>query len=332
MVDLLDEAGYLPRDMDLVRTQLGATPEQFERVIARLQCLDPAGIFARSLTECLAAQLREKNRLDPAMQTLLQHLDLVAKREKQALMRLCSVDAEDLAQMIDEIKQLDPKPATSFASDVVVPITPDVLLRPQAGGGWHVELNAENLPRVLVNEHYYTQVKQSAHNKQDKDYFSERWQQANWLVKALHQRATTILKVAAEIVRQQDKFFIHGVQYLKPLILRDIATAVEMHESTVSRVTQNKYISTPRGMFELKYFFTNAIATTGGQEMVAAIAVKDRIKALVEEEDPKAVLSDDRITELLRDEGIELARRTVAKYREALRIPSSAQRRREKKD
>ncbi len=328
LIELLDEAGYLPADLELVRTQLGATPEHFEDVITQLQCFDPPGIFARSLQECLALQLREKDRLDPAMQTLLQHLHLVARRERAALMKLCGVDAEDLAGMMDEIKRLDPKPAQTFTADVAPPIVPDVILRPLPGGGWHVELNSENLPRVLANDRYYARVQASARTKTDKDYLSERWQQANWLVKALHQRATTILKVAAEIVRQQDKFFVHGVQHLRPLILRDIAAAVEMHESTVSRVTQHKYIATPRGLFELKYFFTTALTRHDGGETVSSETVRDRIRMLIEAETAQEILSDDRITDILRGEGIDIARRTVAKYREAMHIASSAQRRR----
>lgn len=332
LIELLDETGYLPADLDLVRTQLGATPEHFESIIKNLQRFDPPGIFARSLQECLAIQLREKNRLDPAMEILLQHLDLLAKRERSALMRLCSVDGEDLAGMIDEIKLLNPKPAQTFNADVAQTIVPDVLLRPQPGGGWHVELNNETLPKVLANEHYYAKVQGAARTKIDKEYLSERWQHANWLVKALNQRATTILKVASEIVRQQDKFFIHGVQHLRPLILRDIAVAVEMHESTVSRVTQHKYITTPRGLFELKYFFTTALTRSDGLENVSSEAVRQRIQTLIETEQPPEILSDDRLAELLHQEGIEVARRTVAKYREALRIPSSAQRRRQKQD
>ncbi|MFY9287668.1 MAG: RNA polymerase factor sigma-54 [Alphaproteobacteria bacterium] len=332
LVELLDEAGYLPSDLELVRTQLGATPEHFAEVIKQLQCFDPPGLFARSLQECLALQLKEKNRLDPAMEILLQNLDLLAKREKNALMKLCSVDAEDLAGMIAEIKQLNPKPALSFTADVAPPIVPDVMLKPLPGGGWHVELNNDNLPRVLANERYYAQIQTSARSKTDKDYLSERWQQANWLVKALNQRATTIIKVAAEIVRQQDKFFVHGVQHLRPLILRDIAAAVEMHESTVSRVTQHKYIATPRGLFELKYFFTTALARNDGGETVSSESVRDRIRALIEAETQKDVLSDDSITDILKGEGIDIARRTVAKYREAMNIGSSAQRRRALKE
>jgi len=332
LIELLDEAGYLPADLELARAQLGAMPEHFSAVIAQLQRFEPPGIFARSLKECLALQLREKNRLDPAMEKLLDRLDLVAKHDRANLMKLCGVDAEDLAGMIAEIRELNPKPALAFTADHAPPIVPDVVLRPQPGGGWQVELNNDNLPRVLANEKYYARVQGSARSKTDRDYLSERWQQANWLVKALHQRATTILKVASEIVRQQDKFFVHGVQHLKPLILRDISAAVEMHESTVSRVTQNKYIATPRGLFELKYFFTTALARSGGGEAVSSEAVRARIKTLIEGESSESVLSDDRLAELLQAEGIDIARRTVAKYREAMRIASSAQRRREKRD
>lgn len=332
LVELLDEAGYLPADLALVRSQLGVSPEHFEQIIGTLQSFDPPGIFARSLKECLALQLKDKNRLDPAMVILLEHLDLLAKRERNMLMKLCCVDAEDLAGMITEIRELNPKPAQVFAMDVAPPIVPDVLLKPAAGGTWSVELNSETLPRVLANNRYYAKVQEAAHNKIDKEYLSDRWQQANWLVKALQQRATTILKVSAEIVRQQDNFFVHGVQHLKPLILRDIAAAVEMHESTVSRVTQNKYIATPRGLFELKYFFTTSLARTdGGEGVVSSESVRDRIRQLIDEEQPSAILSDDGIADILKAEGIDIARRTVAKYREALRIPSSAQRRREKR-
>ena len=334
LVEMLDEAGYLPADLELVRTQLGATAEHFEGIIARLQRFDPCGIFARSLHECLALQLFEKNRLDPAMGILLQHLDLLARRDNTSLMRLCNVDSEDLAEMISEIRQLNPKPAASFASDVAMPIVPDVMLRPtpgKDGGGWHVELNTETLPRVLANERYYTQIQSSTSKKADKEYIADHWQQANWLVKALHQRATTILKVATEIVKQQDAFFVHGVHHLKPLILKDIAQLVEMHESTVSRVTQHKYIATPRGLFELKYFFTTALARSDGGADMSSESVRARIKAMIENEKPNAILSDDHLSMMLRGEGIDIARRTVAKYREAMRIPTSAQRRREKR-
>ncbi|MEJ0063231.1 MAG: RNA polymerase factor sigma-54 [Alphaproteobacteria bacterium] len=329
LVEMLDESGYLPRELDLVRAQLGAPPEQFAAVIAKLQRFDPPGIFARDLKECLALQLRDRNRFDPAMAALIDNLDLIPAREFQKLQSLCGVDAEDLAAMLVEVKTLNPRPAQAFApSDVTQTLIPDVLLRPLPGGGWQVELNPESLPRVLANESYYTRVSGAARAKADKDYLSERWQQANWLVKALHQRATTILKVAAEIIRHQDQFFVYGVARLRPLTLRQIAEAVSMHESTISRVTANKYIATPRGIFELKYFFSGALGNHDGGEAHAASAVRHKIKTLIEAEGPSAILADDRIAALLQGEGIDIARRTVAKYRESMNIPSSAARRR----
>ncbi len=328
LLDMLDDNGFLPPELDLVRAQLGATPEQFDRVIAKLQRCDPVGIFARGLAECLALQLREQNRYDPAMAALLDNLPLVAARDHKKLQQLCGVDALDLADMLTELKRLNPRPAQAFAHDITQTLIPDVLLRPLPGGGWQVELNPENLPRVLANEHYYQRLTAGVKIKAERDYIQERWQQANWLVKALHQRATTILKTASAIVQQQDNFFVHGVTHLRPLTLRQIAEDVAMHESTISRVTTSKYIATPRGIFELKYFFTNAIAATDGGDALAATAVRHRIKTLIEAEAPNAILPDDRIAALLQQEGIAIARRTVAKYREAMHIPSSAARRR----
>jgi RNA polymerase sigma-54 factor len=297
-------------------------------VLARLQQFDPPGICARNLKECLAAQLRDRNRLDPAMQALLDHLPLLAVRDAGSLLRLCGVDAEDLAEMVAEIKALDPRPGLAFDTVLANPVVPDVLLRALPDGGWAVELNSETLPRVLVNRRYYAEIKGRTSAKAERDYLAERLQQANWLTKALDQRATTILKVAGEIVRQQDAFFRRGVQCLKPLVLRDIAGEIGMHESTVSRVTANKYIASPRGLFELKYFFTAAVAAADGGAALSAESVRFRIKALIESE-RDTILSDDRLVVLLHGEGIAIARRTVAKYREAMRIPSSVRRRRD---
>ena len=329
LLDQLDEAGYLRADIDDAAARLGCIPERVERVLGRLQELDPPGVFARDLPECLALQLRDRNRLDPAMRRLLDNLPLLAARNVPALLRICGVDAEDLAEMVSEIKSLDPRPGHAFDPPLAQAIVPDILMRAQPEGGWIVELNAETLPRVLVNNRYYAAVTSAARNKTDKDYLVERYQQANWLVKALHQRATTILKVATEIVRQQEGFFRRGVRHLRPLVLRDIAEAIGMHESTVSRVTSSKYMATPRGIYELKYFFTAAISAASGGEALSAEAVRFRIKALIDAENDD-VLSDDRIVEILLKEGIDIARRTVAKYREAMRIPSSVQRRRER--
>ena len=337
LFDLLDENGYLRVDdgyaragLDGVARLLGCGLDRVERVLARLQQFDPAGVFARDLKECLILQLRDRNRFDPAMEALLDHLPLVRDRNIAALARVCRVDAADVVEMISEIKSLDPRPGLAFDPPLAQPVVPDILMRPQPDGGWIVELNAETLPRVLVNNSYYARIRKATRSKAEKDYLTERLHAANWLVKSLHQRATTILKVAAEIVRQQDAFFRYGVRSLRPLILRDIADAIGMHESTISRVTSNKYMATPRGLYELKYFFTSAIAAAGGSGAHSAKAVRDRIRTLIDGEPPDGTLSDEHIVELLRQDGVDIARRTVAKYREAMRIPSSVRRRRDK--
>jgi RNA polymerase sigma-54 factor len=330
LLDQLDEAGYLRAGLDGVAQLLGCRIDRVEAVLVRLQQFDPAGVFARDLKECLALQLRDRNRLDPAIEALLDHLPLLAARNIAALVRVCRVDAGDVADMIAEIKSLDPRPGLAFDPPLAQPVVPDILMRAQPKGGWIVELNAETLPRVLVNNRYYARVRQASRSKAEKDYLSERLHAANWLVKSLHQRATTIIRVAAEIVRQQEAFFRHGVPSLRPLILRDIADAIGMHESTISRVTSNKYMATPRGLYELKYFFTSAIPASGGSGAHSAEAVRHRIRTFIDGESPNDTLSDERLVELLEREGIDIARRTVAKYREAMRIPSSVQRRREK--
>jgi RNA polymerase sigma-54 factor len=329
LIDQLDDSGYLSGDLAELAGQLGCAPARLEAVLAVLQGFEPTGIFARSLAECLALQLMERDRYDPAMQVLVENLELLARGEHARLRKLCGVDQEDLIDMIAEIKALDPRPALSFEGEVAQPVVPDVLLRPDRQGGWIVELNSETVPRVLVNSEYFAQVSTKVRSKKEREYLNERLQSANWLVKALHQRATTILKVASEIVRQQDAFFRRGVEHMRPLTLRDIAGEIEMHESTVSRVTSNKYIATPRGTFELKYFFTASIAGANGTAH-SAEAVRHRIRVLIDAENSQEILSDDTIVELLRKDGVDIARRTVAKYREAMRIPSSVQRRREK--
>jgi RNA polymerase sigma-54 factor len=262
---------------------------------------------------------------------LLESLDLLASHNMQALRRAVGVDMDELVEMIGELKQLNPKPGLAFGSVSVQPVVPDVLVRAAVDGGWFIELNSETLPRVLVNRSYYTRVSKTARSPGDKDYLLDCLQTANWLVKSLDQRARTILRVAEEIIRQQDGFFAHGVQHLRPLNLKTVADAIKMHESTVSRVTSNKYMATPRGIFELKYFFTSAIASSEDGATHSSEAVRHRIKQMIDAEKVSAVLSDDKIVEQLNADGIDIARRTVAKYREAMRIPSSVQRRREKK-
>jgi RNA polymerase sigma-54 factor len=330
LIDLVDEAGYLAGDLDAAGQKLGTGTAEIETVLGILQAFDPPGVCARDLAECLALQLKDRNRFDPAMAALISRLDLVARRDFAALKKICGVGDEDLADMVAEVRRLNPKPGLAFGSAIVQPIVPDVFVRPAPNGAWIVELNSDTLPKVLVNQTYYAEVAATARRDTDKSYLSECLQSATWLVRALDQRARTILKVANEIVRQQDAFLARGVEHLRPLNLKTIAEAIGMHESTVSRVTANKYMATSRGIFELKYFFTSAIAAARGGEAHSAESVRYRIKQLIDAESAADVLSDDTIVEKLRDAGVDIARRTVAKYREAMRIPSSVQRRREK--
>lgn len=330
LIDLVDDAGYVPPDLGDADEKLGTSRAAVEAVLAVLQKFDPPGVCARSLSECLAIQLRERDRYDPAMQALVENLDLLAKRDIASLRKICGVDDEDIADMIGEIRHLDPKPGLKFGSAKTQSVVPDVYVRPGPDGGWHVELNSDTLPKVLVNQVYYSQLSKTIRKDGDKSYFTDCLQNATWLVRALDQRARTILKVATEIVRQQDGFFTQGVAHLRPLNLKAVADAIQMHESTVSRVTANKYMATNRGTFELKYFFTASIASADGGDAHSAEAVRHRIKQLIDAESPTAILSDDTIVERLRGDGIDIARRTVAKYREAMRIPSSVQRRRDK--
>jgi RNA polymerase sigma-54 factor len=330
LIDLVNDAGYLEGDLGEVADRLGCPIEQVEAVLRRLQLFDPPGVFARSLKECLALQLRDANRLDPAMAALLEHLDLLAQIDFPALIKACGVLPDDLPDMIAELKALDPKPGLAFAEDAVEAVVPDIFVLPTAGGGWRIELNSATLPRVLVSRVYYTELCRRTADKSAKEYVSERFQSANWLVKALDQRARTVLKVAEAVVQRQLPFLKHGVQHLRPLVLRDIAEATDLHESTVSRATAAKYVATPRGNFPFRYFFSNALPGTDGEASHAAEAIRQQIKAMIEREHPDHVLSDDQIVVALRGEGVAIARRTVAKYRESLNIASSVQRRRAK--
>jgi len=330
LIDAVDEAGYLRADLDEIALRLGTPREGVLEVLAVLQGFDPVGVAARDLAECLTLQLKAKDRLDPAMAALLSRLDLVARRETAALCAICGVDAEDIADMVSEIRGLTPKPGLAFGTEPVQPVIPDVFVREGPDGAWHIELNADTLPRLLVNSRYYAKVSVGARDKDSKTYLTDCLNNANWLVKSLDQRARTIVKVASEIVRQQDGFLTYGVRHLRPLNLRTVADAISMHESTVSRVTSNKYVATPRGTFELKYFFTASIQSVSGAEAHSAEAVRDRIREMIQNEGRREVLSDDRIVSLLTADGVHIARRTVAKYREAMRIPSSVERRRQK--
>ncbi len=331
LADALDENGYLAMPLDELAESLGVTQRRLEAVLSTCQTFEPAGIFARDLRECLALQLRVKDRFDPAMQALIAHLELLARRDFETLRRICGVDDADLLDMMAEIRALDPRPGLAFSGGTSEIVVPDVLVKPASDGSWAIELNPDVLPRVLVDQSYYAEVSRHARSPADRTFLTECLQSANWLTRSLDQRAKTILRVSIEIVRQQDAFLINGIRHLKPLNLRNVADAIGMHESTVSRVTSNKYMLTPRGVFELRFFFTAALQSAEGGDAHSSEAVRDRIRQLIEEEAASEVLSDDSIVELLRKTGVDIARRTVAKYREGMNIPSSVQRRREKR-
>ncbi len=334
IIDQLDEAGYLRTSVTELAEKLGCSVERIGRLLDDMKQFDPTGIFARDLEECLRLQLIEQGKFDKPTQILLQNLKLLADHNHDKLAEICEVNKTYLLDMINDIKSLNPKPASDFDHIVVQTAIPDVLMKrlpKNVGGGWRVELNNDTLPKVLINQEYFKEVSKSASQKKDKEYLTTQMSSANWLVRSLDQRAQTILKVASEIVEQQDAFFNFGIEFLKPLTLKDIAEEIDMHESTVSRVTNNKYIGTPRGLFELKYFFSTALVNDDGVSH-SAQSIKARIQTLVDEEEKTKILSDDKIVTLLKSEGINIARRTVAKYREALHIASSVQRRKQKKN
>ena len=330
IIGQLDEAGYLHANLGELAADLGISAEEIEAGLALVQSLEPTGVGARTLSECIALQAKEADRYDPSMAKLIDNLDLVARGELARLRRMCGVDDEDFADMLAELRSYDPKPGARYGGEPSAAVTPDVLVTPGSDGGWDIALNQATLPRLIVNRGYYVELKGTCVNKASRAWLSEKLTDANWLIKALDQRQKTILKVAAELVKQQDGFFRRGVQHLRPLTLRAVAEAIGMHESTVSRVTSNKFLNCPRGTFELKYFFSSGVASADGEGGASAEAVKAAIRELIDAEDPKAILSDDALVDLLKEKGFELARRTVAKYREAIGLGSSVQRRRRK--
>ena len=332
LIDLIDEAGYFGDDLDAAAALIGCGRDRVEALLAVIQTFDPAGIGARDLAECLALQLRERDRLDPAMAACLDNLDLVARRDIGGLRRACGVDEDDVRDMLAELRGLDPKPGLAFDNVAAAPVVPDLFVRPRPGGGWRIELNAGAWPRVLVNRAYHADVAGRASDRAAASFLAERLEAANWLVRSLERRAQTVLAVAAELVARQEPFLRGGVAFLKPMTLKDIAEAVAMHESTISRATANKHLATPRGVYAMKSLFTAAIASSAGGEAHSAAAVHHRIRALIDGETPQSILSDAGIARLLRAQGVAVARRTVAKYREAMRIPASALRRRQKRD
>ena len=328
LIEQIDEAGYLKVDEDAIALRLGAEQADIAAAIGVVQGFEPVGIGARDLADCVRLQLADLNRLDPAMAVLVDNLNLLAKGEIPKLCKMCGVELDDMRDMVAEVRALDPKPGARFGGEIAQTMVPDVYVRQNDIGGWGIELNADTLPKVLVNTRYASEVGKGG--GEVKAYLTECMQSANWLVKSLDQRARTILKVSSEIVKQQDGFLAFGVSHLRPLNLKTVADAIEMHESTVSRVTSNKFIATPRGVFELKFFFTAAIQATDGGDSYSAESIRHKIREMIDAEEIGSILSDDRIVKILRDQGVDIARRTGAKYREAMNIPSSVQRRRAK--
>ena len=327
IVDLIDETGYFTASTLDLSHRLGLPLYRIEAVLSVIQTFDPTGVCARGLAECIALQAKEADRYDPAMARLIDNLDLLAKGALPQLRRICGVDEEDLADMIRELRSYDPKPGLRFGGERAQAVAPDIYVARRAGG-WAIELNSATLPRLLINRSYYVELASGAQDRTSKAWLSDCLASANWLVKALDQRARTIIKVATELVKQQEAFFVNGVEHLRPLTLKAVADAIGMHESTVSRVTSNKYLSCERGLFELKYFFTSGIqSSAAGGEAASAEAVKSHIAKLIAAEGVD-ILSDDKLVELLNARGFDIARRTVAKYREAIGLGSSVQRRR----
>lgn len=330
LIGLMDEAGYINEETSLIAERCGCNEDDVDRIFTIAQTMEPLGVFARSLGECLKIQQIQADRYDPVMVIFLDNLAMLGDRKFNELRRLCKVTKEDFLDMVEEIKALNPKPGLEYGEEIVYTVIPDVYVKKNPKGNWFVELNNDSLPKVLMNNRYLNEVGDQAIKKEDKEFIDECVAKANWLVRALDQRARTILKVSSELVRLQRKFLDHGIQHLAPINLKTIAEAIDMHESTVSRVTANKYIATPRGIFEMKFFFTNAIGSLDSDNQYSSKSIKYKIKQLIDDEDPKKILSDDKLVVLVRAEGIDIARRTVAKYRESLEIPSSIIRRRMK--
>lgn len=332
LVEQLDAAGYFRGDVSKLANHLKISEEKIKNVLSVMKTFEPSGIFAENLTECLTIQLKDQNRYDPQIAALLQNLPLLAEKKFKELKKICQAEDDDLLSMINDIKSLNPKPVADYTHDLTSYVIPDVFVRQDKFGTYHVELNSMSLPRLLINRHYYSEIKNADNGKETKRFLKEKISSANFLIKATHQRAVTILKVSEEIVATQHDFFEKGIEHIKPMALKDVAEKIEMHESTVSRVTANKYMHTPRGIFELKYFFSQAAATFSGDEQTSTLSIKHKIQKMIDEEKADNVLSDDKLVELLAEQGIKIARRTVTKYREAMGIATSGQRKREKRN
>ncbi len=331
VVDMVDANGYLPEDIMQRADMLGVTEATLRNVISNIQQCEPTGVGARNLRECIALQLEENDELDSATQCILDNLELIASGSLTKLKKISGLDEKQIAEKMTLIKSCNPKPGSIYDNTIAQTLIPEVIVR-KRDGEWIVELNHDILPKVLIDQTYSNSLKERVRDKEDGKIINEHLANASWLVKSLHQRNTTLLNVASEIVQEQQDFFDFGIQYLKPMTLKDIAAKADCHESTVSRITTSKYMNTPRGIFELKYFFSSTLNNANGGEAYSSRSVMHLIKEITDAEKPDAILSDDAIAEQLNAQGIDVARRTVVKYRKLMNIPSSIQRRRAKKN
>ncbi|EQB3309064.1 RNA polymerase factor sigma-54 [Shigella flexneri] len=330
IVDAVDETGYLTAPLEDILESMGDEEidiDEVEAVLKRIQRFDPVGVAAKDLRDCLLIQLSQFDKTTPWLEEarliISDHLDLLANHDFRTLMRVTRLKEDVLKEAVNLIQSLDPRPGQSIQTGEPEYVIPDVLVR-KHNGHWTVELNSDSIPRLQINQHYASMCN-NARNDGDSQFIRSNLQDAKWLIKSLESRNDTLLRVSRCIVEQQQAFFEQGEEYMKPMVLADIAQAVEMHESTISRVTTQKYLHSPRGIFELKYFFSSHVNTEGGGE-ASSTAIRALVKKLIAAENPAKPLSDSKLTSLLSEQGIMVARRTVAKYRESLSIPPSNQR------
>lgn len=325
LLEHLDASGYFTADLATIATKLKISISKLQKILNKMKQFEPSGIFAQNLAECLKIQLEDLGELSPSMQMLLDNLPLLAEQKYDKLCQLCDCKPEQIKSMVSKIKKLNPKPASAWGNVFNPNVIPDVIVSRGSSGEYRVDLNPLSLPKLLINHRYYAEIKT---NKSASRYLKENMGRASFLIKAMHSRATSILRIAEEIVLRQYHFLEKGIDYLRPMTIKDLAETLDLSESTVSRASSGKYMATPIGTFELKYFFSNAAGSYLEGDSTSTTTIKHRIKKIIEAEDPKHILSDDNIVKLLENEGVKIARRTVAKYREALKIPTSAERKR----
>ena len=328
LTDYLEPTGWLTTKIEEIANEINCHVDEVNGVLVKLQKLEPAGVFAKNLSECLKLQLEEKSLLSEGIKVLLDNLDLLAKGEIKQLIKITNFTQEEISQSIALIRSLNPKPGETFLYDETIQNSPDVIVT-KGRNGWVVELNKSTLPAVVIDENYISKMTLKKQDSNSSSYVADTIASARWLKRSVEQRNSTTLTIASAIIAQQEDFLKNGLSHLKPMVLRDIASNVGMHESTVSRVTTGLTIETPRGCFAMKYFFSVSLNSAENGESHAATAVRVAIKKLISEEPAKKPLSDEAIAIIMKKDGIDLARRTVAKYREIMKIPSSAQRRRQ---